>query len=112
MVPLVGVFFWHWDAFLLLILYWMETALIAFWTFARIGVAPPEALAQMRMTSSGKPVVARSSIIGFFTVHAGMFMGAHFLFLWVMFSDAWSRKVHGVGDFFHHIVLGSGLWVP
>jgi hypothetical protein len=30
LVPLVGVIFWGWDAFVLLMLYWLETAVIAF----------------------------------------------------------------------------------
>jgi hypothetical protein len=30
LVPLIGVIFWGWDAFVLLMLYWLETAVIAF----------------------------------------------------------------------------------
>jgi len=36
LVPLIGVFMWGWDAFVLLVLYWLETAVIAFWTVVRI----------------------------------------------------------------------------
>src|SRR5262245_21233935 len=35
LVPLVGVLVCDWDAFVLLMLYWLETAVIAFWTILR-----------------------------------------------------------------------------
>ena len=50
--------------------------------------------------------VARSNI------HAGIFMGVHFLFLWELFSDDWARKIHGIRDFIDQMVIGTGLWVP
>ena len=33
--PLYGVLYWQWDTFQLLIFYWMETVLLAFWTVMR-----------------------------------------------------------------------------
>jgi hypothetical protein len=30
--PLYGVLYWQWDTFQLLMLYWMETVILAFWT--------------------------------------------------------------------------------
>jgi len=48
----------------------------------------------------------------FFTLHAGIFMGVHFLFLWEMFSGEWSRRIRGVGAFFDQMIVGTGLWVP
>ena len=38
--PLAGIAFWHWDTFLMLMLYWMDTAVIAFWTIAGIATTP------------------------------------------------------------------------
>ena len=32
LIPLYGVLYWQWDSFQLLMLYWMETVIIAFWT--------------------------------------------------------------------------------
>ena len=34
------------------------------------------------------------------------------LFLWVMFAGDWSRRIHGVRDFYEQIVVAEGLWVP
>jgi Family of unknown function (DUF6498) len=111
LVPLVGVIAWGWDAFVLLMLYWLETAVIAFWTVLRIALLPRAALADLQIGSSGAP----SSSLGlaaFFTLHAGIFMAVHFLFLWALFSDDWSKRIHGVGDFVDQMVVGTGLWVP
>ena len=35
-MPLLGVLYWGWDVFVLLMLYWLETAVIGFWMIARI----------------------------------------------------------------------------
>ncbi len=94
LLPLVGVVYWQWDAFLLLMLYWMDTAVIAFWTMARIAVTPRERLDDLRISSGGRSVNSRWAIVAFFVVHAGIFMAVHFLFLWVMFAGAWADRIH------------------
>ena len=33
--PLYGVLYWQWDTFQLLMLYWMETVVLAFWALMR-----------------------------------------------------------------------------
>ena len=33
--PLYGVLYWQWDTFQLLMLCWMETVILAFWTLMR-----------------------------------------------------------------------------
>jgi Family of unknown function (DUF6498) len=115
LVPLVGVIFWGWDAFVLLMLYWLETAVIAFWTILRIATMPPGALGDIQIGDSGgngKKIAAPLALAAFFTVHAGIFMAVHFLFLWALFSGHWSREIHGIGDFVTQMVIGTGLWVP
>lgn len=106
LLPLLGIAFWHWDAFLLLILYWMETAIIGFWTIMAIVAAPLETVGPAARGTS------RLFIVSFFIVHASIFMGVHFMFLWDIFSGTWSREVHGAGDFIRVIVIETGLWVP
>jgi hypothetical protein len=103
LLPLLGIAFWHWDAFLLLVLYWMETAVIG---IMAIIAAPQETVGP---AARGTP---RLFMVPFFILHAGIFMSVHFLFLWDIFSGAWSHKVHGVADFIRVIVIGTGLWVP
>jgi hypothetical protein len=111
LVPLIGVIWWGWDAFLLLMLYWMETAIIAFWTFVRMAASPLSAMGDIR-TESGEPITSRLAVLAFFIVHAGIFMAVHFMFLWALFSGGWAARVRGPGDFVREIVLGTGLWVP
>jgi hypothetical protein len=110
--PLAGVAFWHWDAFLLLMLYWMDTAIIAFWTIARVAASPRENLGDVRIGSGATAITSRWAVVPFFVAHAGMFMAVHFLFLWIIFAGAWAGKIHGPGDFVRLIIVDSRLWLP
>jgi len=97
--------------FLVLILYWLETAVIGFWTILRIAAFPDETLDNF----AGDGVRTRWKSLAaalFFTVHSGIFMTVHFLFLWELFSGSWSRQVRGVGAFVDQIILATGLWIP
>ena len=111
LVPLVGVIFWNWDAFILLMLYWLETAVIAFWTVVRIATLPRASLGDIRFSGSDK-TPSPLGFAMFVTLHAGIFMLVHFLFLWELFSGDWSRKIHGLRDFVGQVIVATGLWVP
>jgi Family of unknown function (DUF6498) len=51
-VPVAGESaLWHWDAFILLMLYWLETAIVAFWTIVRIATMPRDALGSIKRKS-------------------------------------------------------------
>jgi hypothetical protein len=111
LVPLVGVIFWHWDAFILLMLYWLETAVIAFWTIVRIATLPRDALGNIRFsgsTSTASPL----GFAAFVMLHVGIFMGVHFMFLWELFGGDWARRIHGPRDFVDQVIVATGLWVP
>ena len=113
LVPLIGVLLWDWDAFVLLVLYWLETAVIAFWTVVRIATMSRDALGDIQFEGADKTKPASPlALAAFFTVHAGIFMAVHFMFLWELFSDGWARKIHGPREFIDEIVIGTGLWVP
>lgn len=105
-VPIAGVLWWRWDAFLLLVLYWMETAVIGFWTLWLIGQLFERVIGPY---SEGRSV---AGMIGFITVHAGVFMGVHFVFLWSLFAGPWKEQVHDPIQFIGAIVIGQGLWLP
>ena len=111
LVPLIGVIFWGWDAFVLLMLYWLETAVIAFWTIVRIATMPRDALGDIKFEGAAQPS-SPLALAAFFTVHAGIFMGVHFAFLWALFSGDWPQKVHGPGGFVEQIIIDTGLWLP
>ena len=112
LVPLVGVILWGWDAFVLLMLYWLETAVIAFWTIVRIATMSAAALAELKVKGAGGRPLSPPAVAAFITLHAGIFMGVHFLFLWTLFAGDWSRRIHGPVAFVDQMVIGTGLWVP
>lgn len=97
LVPLFGVLYWHWDMFLIMILYWMETAIIGFWHILRLIIE-----AKWFALFLGP----------FFCLHFGGFMTGHCIFLFALFGKDWSGKIHGLPDFVEQVLLGQGLWVP
>jgi hypothetical protein len=95
----------------LLMLYWMDSAVIGFWTIARIAATSPATMGPL--FADDRP--ATKSPLGmaaFFVLHSGMFMGAHLLFLWVLFAGDWNDRVHGLRDFVAQMVVATGLWMP
>ena len=46
----------------------------------------------------------RKMLCGFFTLHAGVFILVHLLFLWILFSGEWLKKVHGFASFMQRAV--------
>jgi Family of unknown function (DUF6498) len=114
-LPIYGVLHWGWDVFVLLVLYWLETAVIGIWMIVSIVAMPIEALGKVEI--NGKPAkikmaAARAFIVAFFLVHAGIFMLVHFIFLWTLFSGDWVRRIHGPADFFSKLIFGTDLWIP
>ena len=113
LLPLVGVAFWGWDAFVLLMLYWLETLVIAFWTILPILVIPGMTANGMGVRLAGaRQAAGQVGTVLFLTFHAGIFMAVHFLFLWTLFSGPWADLIHGPVDFVVGLVVGTGLWFP
>jgi hypothetical protein len=106
LLPLIGVLFWAWDVFLLLVLYWLETAIMGFWIIVAILIDPHQTIGPTAKQTS------RTFLVLFLTAHAGLFMGVHFVFLWALFAGDWANVVHNPVDFVRIIVIGSGLWIP
>lgn len=77
LVPLVGVFWLGWDAFALLLLFWLENVVIGFYNVLRMAVA--------RGNRSG--ATSRFILIPFFIIHFGAFTLGHGLMLFAIFSD-------------------------
>ena len=109
--PLAGVVWWGWDAFLLLTLYWMETVVIAFWTVVRIALSRAGGAGTLA-GGGGRPVRRPLALAAFFTVHAGLFIVVHFIFLWSLFSGNWAAQAGGVRAFFERAIFNEGLWAP
>jgi hypothetical protein len=73
---------------------------------------PASALGELQIESSGGRPVSPIGMAAFFTLHAGIFMGVHFFFLWELFAGEWSHRINGVRAFIDQLVIGTGLWVP
>ncbi len=111
LVPLYGIWYWHWDAFQLLILYWSETIVLAAWTMVRLALVPDDLLGTM--TVNDKIVKAtHGKLIGLTSLVAAIFCAGHLLFLCVIFSGDWFKRLHGLGDFLHTFYIASGMWFP
>lgn len=75
LLPVIGVLFWGWDAFLLIFLYWIENVIIGVRTFAAL-------------VSRGVLSSERASLFyaAFFTVHYGIFCSVHGFFVVLSFG--------------------------
>jgi hypothetical protein len=106
-----GVLAWGWDTFQILMLYWMETAVIGFWALVRLAFLPAGMLGEM--TVNGRVVAATNKLLlQMFVPFVAISMAIHLLFLWVMFSGDWSKVVHGPVSFAAVFIVASGAWVP
>ncbi len=70
LVPAIGVVAFDWDPYHLLILYWLENAVLGVLNLPRMALAP--------MRQPGTP---KLFLIAFFCVHYGMFLFAHLMLL-------------------------------
>ena len=98
LIPLFGVFFWGWDLFSLMVLYWMETAMIGFYQLIKILVT--------------NPILALFLIL-FFTFHFGMFMKVHFLLISTLFGPPWAKELHySMSLILDRLLFQEGFWIP
>lgn len=78
-LPLWGVLFWGWDAFLIVLLYWSENLAIGFYTALKIAFVK---------APSRKDQWSKLLIIPFFIIHYGGFTAGHGMFVLSMFKKA------------------------
>ena len=107
LVPLAGILFWGWDTFILLCLYCLETAVIGFWTILRVAT-----MSRDPGSAASRSIAGTLALAGFFTVHAGLFMSVHMLFIYSLFAGPWADRIHDARDFIRLIVIGKDLWIP
>lgn len=114
LIPLIGVVYCGWSTFVLLMLYWAETVIIAFWTLMRILIG-----GDFSRNVFGE-IFGRLFMFGFFLVHASGFMLGHFIFLWAFYSGKPGRNTQLSEAFFqtlpdefwNGIVIANGLLIP
>jgi hypothetical protein len=111
MLQVYGVMVWGWDMFQILMLYWMETAVIGFWGLLRLAVLPEGLLGEM--TVNGRVVSATNRLLlQMFVPFVAISMAAHLLILWAMFSGTEANDVHGPTSFAAKFIVASGAWQP
>ena len=106
LLPLAGVWFWGWDAFQVLMLYWAETVIVALWTLARIATMPDP-----KGHSGPDRIVINAGKTVFFAIHAGIFIGVHLVFLLTLFSGDWKGRMGRPVALLDALFIESGAWV-
>lgn len=111
LLPLLGIFYLGWDATTLIILYWMETAVVGIWLAIRLAFASDSALPTnlhaSRTTTPDGPALAV-----FLLLHGGFFMFIHMFFLTGIAPGEWSRHLASPQAFLFGFVIPTGLWIP
>jgi len=110
-IPLLGVIFWHWDALLMLLLYWAETGIIGIWTMVGYLFRPGYDKDDQGRTGWWA-YVARLIQVMFLCLHAGLFMAAHLFILKEVFPDLWPPGARSATGFIDQVVIATWLWIP
>ena len=87
-VPLIGVFYWDWQSFDLIFLYWLENLVIGVFTLARMVVRPYRHAPDFLFPAFLAP---------FFALHYGMFCFGHGTFVLAMFGAQGASTAGGGG---------------
>ncbi|MBU0707670.1 hypothetical protein KKG41_04830 [Patescibacteria group bacterium] len=85
-IPLIGVAFFGWEFFTLILLYWFESAVIGFYNI-------------LKMNKAARGHTGQKLFIAFFILHYGMFMFVHLIFVMALF---WSS----IGSLYNGIISG------
>ena len=98
LIPLLGVLFWNWDIFSLMVLYWMETAMIGFYQLIKILITQ---------------TLFAVFLIPFFIFHFGMFMKIHFMFIAALFGPPWAKALQdSVPAILNRLLFEEHFWFP
>ena len=103
LIPLAGVWWWGWDVFQILVLYWMQTVLVVAWMLLHLHKLSRDKLGDITVNGRVRPATRRD-LLFVFGATGFAFCGAHLLFLWLFFSGDWSKLVHGPG----HVLAAHG----
>src|SRR5258708_7165171 len=80
-LPLYGVLYLGTDPFQVLMLYWMETAIIGFWMIVTLGRLPSYLLGEITVNDHVQHAT-NAILVKLFGMLTLCFMGAHLFFLW------------------------------
>lgn len=80
LIPVIGVFFWEWSAFALIVLYWLENLIV--------GVRTLVSMVANAAVTGGPNWLGALFIGAFFTVHYGIFCFGHGIFVMALFGGS------------------------
>jgi Family of unknown function (DUF6498) len=87
LVPLVGVLFFGWNVWMILIVYWLENGVVGAFNILKMAKAQgPVGDGATVVRVNGRPAtsMARATLIPFFIVHYGIFWLVHGVFVWTL----------------------------
>jgi hypothetical protein len=103
LIPLVGVLFFGWQLFTILVLYWLENGVVGLFNVARIARASGPEQPGRGSTHS------RAYLAPFFLVHYGIFWVVHGVFVFMLAMLATGEGVAGLGGVSPSAVALGGL---
>ena len=82
LIPLVGVLFFGWSVWNILIVYWLENGIVGVFNVLKMSVASGTGVPQ-GMSMNNRPVAgnAKAALIPFFVIHYGIFWVVHGIFV-------------------------------
>lgn len=85
-IPLIGVLWFGWSVWTILIVYWLENGIVGFFNVLKIQKAEGTGETSMRATLNGRPIDAQSrpALATFFLIHYGMFWVVHGIFVFTL----------------------------
>lgn len=110
LLPLAGVWWWGWDVFEILILFWMQTVLALGFAVPQVAKLPASGLGEITVNGVKRAATHRDLVLGVGLVGL-VFCAGHLLFLWVIFSGHWIEIIHGPVDFVQHLIVANGAWL-
>lgn len=86
LIPLAGVLWLGWDLFSILILYWLESGVIGVVNIFKMARAAGSVAGVQLATGGAMQVSAmsRGCLMGFFTIHYGLFWAVHGVFVFLL----------------------------
>jgi hypothetical protein len=97
LIPAIGVLFWDWSLYSVMILFWMETAIIGFFQILKI----------IRVMT-----IFSLFLVPFFCVHFGGFMLGHFIFITALFGPSGHHHLSMPWTVLPDLLFNQGFWVP
>jgi uncharacterized protein YjfI (DUF2170 family) len=91
-VPLFGVIFLKWDAFLIVLLYWAENLVVGFYNILKMALATVPHPAGMPRAAAH---LGKLFLIPFFIIHYGGFTAVHGMFVLAMFKKDDGKFMEG-----------------